>query len=82
MDKPQRNLTQLVNMSFGFLGIQFGWGLQMANMSPIYEYLGARADQLAYLGGGDFQLSDRVDINAARTGLVQIADASGTAIDQ
>ncbi len=36
-------------MSFGFLGIQFGWGLQMANMSPIYEYLGARADQLAYL---------------------------------
>ncbi|HYV26624.1 MAG TPA: MFS transporter [Candidatus Eisenbacteria bacterium] len=28
-------------MSFGFLGIQFGWGLQMANMSPIYKYLGA-----------------------------------------
>ena len=27
-------------MSFGFLGIQFGWGLQMANMSAIYEYLG------------------------------------------
>jgi maltose/moltooligosaccharide transporter len=49
MDKPQRTLGQLLNMSFGFLGIQFGWGLQMANMSPIYEYLGARADQLAYL---------------------------------
>jgi len=49
MDKPQRTLPQLLNMSFGFLGIQFGWGLQMANMSPIYEYLGARADQLAYL---------------------------------
>ncbi len=49
MDKPQRSLGQLLNMSFGFLGIQFGWGLQMANMSPIYEYLGARADQLAYL---------------------------------
>jgi maltose/moltooligosaccharide transporter len=49
MDKPSRNLPQLLNMSFGFLGIQFGWGLQMANMSPIYEYLGARADQLAYL---------------------------------
>ena len=29
------------NMSFGFLGIQFGWALQMANMSAIYEYLGA-----------------------------------------
>ena len=25
-------------MSFGFLGIQFGWGLQMANMSAIYSY--------------------------------------------
>jgi len=49
MDKPQRTTGQLLNMSFGFLGIQFGWGLQMANMSPIYEYLGARADQLAYL---------------------------------
>lgn len=36
-------------MSFGFAGIQFGWGLQMANMSAIYEYLGAHADQLAYL---------------------------------
>ena len=37
------------NMSFGFLGIQFGWGLQMANMSAIYEYLGARADQIPML---------------------------------
>jgi maltose/moltooligosaccharide transporter len=36
-------------MSFGFLGIQFGWGLQMANMSGIYEYLGARADQIPIL---------------------------------
>ena len=37
------------NMSFGFLGIQFGWGLQMANMSAIYEYLGASADQIPML---------------------------------
>ncbi len=36
-------------MSFGFLGIQFGWGLQMANMSPIYTYLGAHNDQIAKL---------------------------------
>ncbi len=36
-------------MSFGFLGIQFGWGLQMANMSAIYGYLGANADSLAIL---------------------------------
>ena len=36
-------------MSFGFLGIQFGWGLQMAYMSAIYEYLRARTDELSIL---------------------------------
>ena len=36
-------------MSFGFLGIQFGWGLQMANMSAIYEYLGAKPDEIPML---------------------------------
>jgi maltose/moltooligosaccharide transporter len=36
-------------MSFGFLGIQFGWGLQMANMSAIYEYLGAKPEQIPML---------------------------------
>lgn len=36
-------------MSVGFFGIQFGWNLQMANMSAIYEYLGARADQIPIL---------------------------------
>ena len=36
-------------MNFGFFGIQFGWGLQMANMSAIYEYLGARPDQIPLL---------------------------------
>jgi len=36
-------------MSFGFLGIQFGFGLQMANMSAIYEYLGAKPDQIPLL---------------------------------
>ncbi|HXQ81979.1 MAG TPA: MFS transporter [Opitutaceae bacterium] len=42
-------LPAIWNMSFGFLGIQFGWGLQMANMSPIYKYLGAADDQIARL---------------------------------
>jgi maltose/moltooligosaccharide transporter len=36
-------------MSFGFLGIQFGWGLQQANMSPIYRYLHAEESNLPYL---------------------------------
>ena len=49
MNKPPRNFWQIWNMSFGFLGIQFGWGLQMANMSAIYEYLGAKADQIPIL---------------------------------
>lgn len=49
MDKSPRTFSQIWNMSFGFLGIQFGWALQMANMSAIYEYLGARADQIPIL---------------------------------
>ena len=51
MITPRRPLSfpALWNMNFGFLGIQFGWGLQMANMSPIYKYLGAADDQIATL---------------------------------
>jgi len=49
MERPQRSFWQIWNLSFGFAGIQFGWGLQMANMSAIYEYLGARADQIPIL---------------------------------
>lgn len=41
--------SSIWNMSFGFLGIQFGWGLQMANMSAIYEYLGAQPDEIPLL---------------------------------
>lgn len=47
--KPRLSFWQIWNMSFGFFGIQFGWGLQMANMSPIYKYLGARDDQIPML---------------------------------
>jgi len=47
--RPPLTFWQIWNMSFGFLGIQFGWGLQMANMSSIYEYLGAKPDQIPIL---------------------------------
>lgn len=47
--KPKLSFLQIWNMSFGFLGIQFGWALQMANMGPIYEYLGADAGQIPML---------------------------------
>ena len=48
-EKPRLSFWQIWNMSFGFLGIQFGWGLQLANMSPIYRYLGAEESNLSYL---------------------------------
>jgi maltose/moltooligosaccharide transporter len=49
MQKPHLSFWQIWNMSFGFLGIQFGWGLQMANMSAIYTFLGAKPEQLSLL---------------------------------
>lgn len=49
MKKPRLSFRQIWNMSFGFLGIQFGWGLQLANMSAIYTYLGADADRIPIL---------------------------------
>lgn len=44
--KRELGFWEIWNMSFGFLGIQFGWGLQMANMSAIYETLGANPDEI------------------------------------
>lgn len=49
MKKPRLNIWQIMNMSIGFFGIQFGWGLQMANMSAIYEFLGAKENQIPIL---------------------------------
>jgi maltose/moltooligosaccharide transporter len=49
MVKPRLSFWQIWNMSFGFLGIQVGWTLQMNNISAIYEFLGAKADQLPIL---------------------------------
>jgi len=48
-EKPRLKFWQIWNMSFGFFGIQFGWGLQMGNMSAIYEYLGASESELPLL---------------------------------
>lgn len=49
MEKPRLSFWQIWNMSFGFLGIQFGWNLQLGNMSAIYEYLGAEPDAIPIL---------------------------------
>jgi maltose/moltooligosaccharide transporter len=48
-EKPRLSFWQIWNMSFGFMGIQFGWGLQLANMSGIYTYLGARPEEVPIL---------------------------------
>lgn len=45
----RRPMSDIFTMNFGFLGIQFGWGLQMANMSAIYEKLGAQPDEIPLL---------------------------------
>ncbi|UZJ43463.1 MFS transporter [Marinimicrobium sp. C6131] len=47
--KPQLSFWQIWNMSFGFLGIQFGFALQNANVSRIFQTLGAPIDDLAFL---------------------------------
>jgi maltose/moltooligosaccharide transporter len=47
--KPKLSLTQIINMSVGFFGIQFGWDLQRANMGRIYENLGAHPEQVPIL---------------------------------
>ncbi len=47
--KKKLGFWQIWNISFGFLGIQFGWGLEMGNMSAIYEYLGASPEKIPIL---------------------------------
>jgi maltose/moltooligosaccharide transporter len=44
--KPKLSLAGIINMSVGFLGIQFAFGLQNANMSRIFQTLGAEIDQI------------------------------------
>ncbi|MGH8249667.1 MAG: MFS transporter [Steroidobacteraceae bacterium] len=48
-DKPTLGLWQVWNMCFGFLGIQFGFALQNANVSRIFQSLGASIDDLPVL---------------------------------
>lgn len=49
MKKPRLSFWQIWNMSFGFLGIQFGFALQNANVSRIFETLGANIDDIPIL---------------------------------
>lgn len=47
--KPKLSFWQIWNMSFGFLGIQFGFALQGGFMSRIFQTLGAEKDAIPML---------------------------------
>ena len=47
--RPTLSFWQIVNMNVGFFGIQYSFGLQQGNMSPIYKYLGADEASLPLL---------------------------------
>ena len=47
--KPRLTIGQIFNMSFGFLGIQFGFALQNSNVSRIFQTLGAKIDDIPIL---------------------------------
>jgi maltose/moltooligosaccharide transporter len=47
--KPRMSFKQILNMSFGFFGIQFGFALQNANVSRIFQTLGAEIDKIGIL---------------------------------
>lgn len=40
-NKPRLSLLRIIEMNIGFFGLQFSFGLQQANMGPIYGFLGA-----------------------------------------
>jgi len=47
--KPRLSLSQIINMSVGFFGIQFAFGLQNANTSRIFQTLGAKIEDIPIL---------------------------------
>ena len=47
--RPTLTFGQILNMNFGFFGIQYSFGLQQSSMSPIYRYLGANEASLPLL---------------------------------
>ncbi|MFP5039603.1 MFS transporter [Parasediminibacterium sp. JCM 36343] len=49
LQKKRLNFWSIINMNVGFFGIQYSFGLQQTNMTPIYSYLGANPDQIPFL---------------------------------
>jgi maltose/moltooligosaccharide transporter len=47
--KVRLSLVEIIQMNVGFLGLQFSFGLQQSNMTPIYSFLGAKESALPLL---------------------------------
>jgi maltose/moltooligosaccharide transporter len=47
--KPTLSFWQIINMNVGFFGIQYSFGLQQSAVNPIYDFLGARPDDIPIL---------------------------------
>ncbi|MBL0153715.1 MAG: MFS transporter [Chitinophagaceae bacterium] len=47
--KPRLTFMQIINMNVGFFGIQYSFGLQQSAVNPIYDFLGAKPDEIPWL---------------------------------
>lgn len=47
--KPMMSMKQILLMNLGFFGIQYSFGMQQTTINPIYNFLGASADELPLL---------------------------------
>jgi maltose/moltooligosaccharide transporter len=47
--KPHLTFSQIINMNVGFFGIQYSFGLQQSAVNPIYDFLGAKPDEIPWL---------------------------------
>jgi len=46
--KPRLSFKQILNMSFGFFGIQFGFALQNANLSQMFQTYRAQVSKTGF----------------------------------
>ncbi|MFM2146274.1 MAG: hypothetical protein RL732_1110 [Bacteroidota bacterium] len=49
LKKPNLSFWQIINMNVGFFGIQYSFGLQQSAVNPIYDFLGAKPDEIPWL---------------------------------
>jgi maltose/moltooligosaccharide transporter len=47
--KPRLSFWQIINMNAGFFGIQYSFGLQQSAVNPIYDFLGAKPEEIPIL---------------------------------